>query len=321
MISTFKLELRPDIVHWRWSSDERFTVKSAYAMLNDGDIRDARQSMMWTLDLAPDESAAQGSGETLRPRALSQPPVPVHPLVSHLEDAIRTVRRWTSEPDRTPVRISTGLGRIGLLLAALDELLRLPQAEDALRRAADRLLDDLLLLADAYGSLRSAALALREAQSETRAALRRRDAARLASSLGSQRRAEKELARIASAVRSASGSASDTEIAGIVGEAIAAISAASVAVLLGISAISAAASAAAAATARSSSVLEPLRKLGFRSSSNNKKDTEEEKEIAALERLEELEECVGKLESGSERVFRSLVNIRVSLLNILTPSF
>ncbi|XP_020113407.1 uncharacterized protein LOC109727650 [Ananas comosus] len=248
-------------------------------------------------------------------------PCPSHPLVSHLEDAIRTVRRWTSEPDRTPVRISTGLGRIGLLLAALDELLRLPQAEDALRRAADRLLDDLLLLADAYGSLRSAALALREAQSETRAALRRRDAARLASSLGSQRRAEKELARIASAVRSASRSASDTEIAGIVGEAIAAISAASVAVLLGISAISAAASAAAAATARSSSVLEPLRKLGFRSSSNNKKDTEEEKEIAALERLEELEECVGKLESGSERVFRSLVNIRVSLLNILTPSF
>ncbi|OAY70964.1 hypothetical protein ACMD2_17625 [Ananas comosus] len=254
-------------------------------------------------------------------------PCPSHPLVSHLEDAMRTVRRWTSEPDRTPARISTGLGRIAILLAALDELLRLPQAEDALRRAgagaADPLLDDLLRLADAYGSLRSAALDLKESQSEAQSALRRRDAARLASSLGSQRRAEKELARIASAVRSAFRSASGTEIAEIVSEAIAAISAASVAVLLGIAAISAAASASAAATARSSSVLGPLRKVGFRSSSNNKKATEEEEEeeIAALERLEELEKCVGELESGSERVFRSLVNTRVSLLNILTPTF
>nr|CAD1830609.1 unnamed protein product [Ananas comosus var. bracteatus] len=246
-------------------------------------------------------------------------PCPSHPLVSHLEDAMRTVRRWTSEPDRTPARISTGLGRVALLLAALDELLRLPQAEDALRRAgaADPLLEDLLRLADAYGSLRSAALDLKESQSEAQSALRRRDAARLASSLGSQRRAEKELARIASAVRSASRSASGTEIAEIVSEAIAAISAASVAVLLGITAISASA----AATVRSSSVLGPLRKLGFRSSSNNKKATEEEKEIAALERWEELEKCVGELESGSERVFRSLVNIRVSLLNILSPTF
>nr|CAD1830610.1 unnamed protein product [Ananas comosus var. bracteatus] len=169
-------------------------------------------------------------------------PCPSHPLVSH--SRTRSEPSGAGPPNRTdPGRISTGLGRIAILLAALDELLRLPQAEDALRRAgaADPLLDDLLRLADAYGSLRSAALDLKESQSEAQSALRRRDAARLASSLGSQRRAEKELARIASAVRSASRSASGTEIAEIVSEAIAEISAASVAVLLGIAAISASA--------------------------------------------------------------------------------
>uniref|UniRef100_J3N405 Uncharacterized protein n=2 Tax=Oryza brachyantha TaxID=4533 RepID=J3N405_ORYBR len=39
----------------------------------------------------------------------------------------------------------------------------------------------------------------------------------------------------------------------------------------------------------------------------------------ALERLEELEECIGEMESGSEKVFRRLLQTRVSLLNIHNP--
>uniref|UniRef100_A0A0D9XLF3 Uncharacterized protein n=1 Tax=Leersia perrieri TaxID=77586 RepID=A0A0D9XLF3_9ORYZ len=39
----------------------------------------------------------------------------------------------------------------------------------------------------------------------------------------------------------------------------------------------------------------------------------------ALERLEELEECIGEMESGSERVFRRLLQTRVTLLNIHNP--
>lgn len=37
-----------------------------------------------------------------------------------------------------------------------------------------------------------------------------------------------------------------------------------------------------------------------------------------LERLEKLEECIDGLEIGSEKVFRKLLQSRVSLLNILT---
>ncbi|EEE51254.1 hypothetical protein OsJ_32124 [Oryza sativa Japonica Group] len=39
----------------------------------------------------------------------------------------------------------------------------------------------------------------------------------------------------------------------------------------------------------------------------------------ALEKLEELEECIGEMESGSEKVFRRLLQTRVSLLNIHNP--
>jgi len=50
-------------------------------------------------------------------------------------------------------------------------------------------------------------------------------------------------------------------------------------------------------------------------------DGEERREGAALEKLQELEQCVRELESESEKVFRSLVQTRVSLLNIHTPTF
>lgn len=41
--------------------------------------------------------------------------------------------------------------------------------------------------------------------------------------------------------------------------------------------------------------------------------------MAALERLEKLVECIDGPETGSEKVFRRLLQSRVSLLNIITP--
>ncbi|XBI14075.1 hypothetical protein VPH35_140722 [Triticum aestivum] len=45
---------------------------------------------------------------------------------------------------------------------------------------------------------------------------------------------------------------------------------------------------------------------------------EETVRAAMAERLEELEQCIEELEAGSEKVFRSLVQTRVALLNIHT---
>uniref|UniRef100_A0A0A8Y0Y8 Uncharacterized protein n=1 Tax=Arundo donax TaxID=35708 RepID=A0A0A8Y0Y8_ARUDO len=57
------------------------------------------------------------------------------------------------------------------------------------------------------------------------------------------------------------------------------------------------------------------------SSRSKKQANEVQTEAVALEKLKELEQCIGELESESEKVFRSLVQTRVSLLNIHTPTF
>jgi hypothetical protein len=48
---------------------------------------------------------------------------------------------------------------------------------------------------------------------------------------------------------------------------------------------------------------------------------EERARKAAFERHENLERCIADVEASGEKVFRALVNTRVSLLNILSPSF
>ncbi|GJN26737.1 hypothetical protein PR202_gb14695 [Eleusine coracana subsp. coracana] len=48
---------------------------------------------------------------------------------------------------------------------------------------------------------------------------------------------------------------------------------------------------------------------------------EERARRAAFERHENLERCIANVEASGEKVFRGLVNTRVSLLNILSPSF
>ncbi|WVZ74272.1 hypothetical protein U9M48_022479 [Paspalum notatum var. saurae] len=47
---------------------------------------------------------------------------------------------------------------------------------------------------------------------------------------------------------------------------------------------------------------------------------EQERKAAAFERLDSLGRCVADVESSGEKVFRALVNTRVSLLNILSPA-
>ncbi|CAL9774061.1 unnamed protein product [Musa acuminata subsp. burmannicoides] len=231
-----------------------------------------------------------------------------HPAISHLLDQIRSL-------SDLGIRCSpaSGLDRIDRLLSALDDILRLPQAQDPLRRGpacADRLLDGFLRLADAHGSFRSAVVALEQHNAEARSAIRRRDPVRLDSAARSHRRAEKELIRLATAVKDLArcpplicSDAAEAEVAGIVAEAMAATAATSAAVFLGIAAAS---SAVAGSMSKGSWTAWPSRRPSKKGS--------EEAEMAAME------ECMEGLEEGSGRVFRSSVNIRVALLNILTPS-
>ncbi|KAL6603334.1 hypothetical protein ACP70R_043695 [Stipagrostis hirtigluma subsp. patula] len=244
-------------------------------------------------------------------RSVSLPSCRSHPLLAHLHNTTAAARAWAAEPSS----VSAGLAHVDALHAALAELLLLPEPQDAVRGASDRLLDAFLLLADAHRGFQEALLALRADVADVRSALRRRDAARLASAARSQRRSEKELARLAAAVSSVAGpkcaarlglvagaSAEEAEMAAALVEAAAASAAASAAVF----------SAAASASAAASSAKKTAAFAAFA----KKAETAE----VAPEKLEELEQCIDECEIGSEKVFRSIVRTRVSLLNIRTPA-
>ncbi|KAG6502883.1 uncharacterized protein LOC121987260 [Zingiber officinale] len=262
----------------------------------------------------------------------SSVPFPSHPAISHLHHLISVLRFWPSGERAPGERVAAVLLDVARLHAALDDLLHLPLARDPLRRPsasawADRILDDFLRLADAHGSFRTAVLALEQLHSEVRSSIRRRDAGRLASALRAHRRVEKDLARLAAAVRDLAGkgpaplawiSSGDVDVARVLREAVTETAAASAFVFTAVAAVSAEASTAAGSTGSlgSSSVVGAvLRKL-------RKRGADAEAEVVALERLKAAEELMRELtETGiSERVFRSLMNARVSLLNILTPS-
>ena len=239
-----------------------------------------------------------------------------HPILAHLHTHIRAVRAWAQDPTSA----AQGLAHVDALHAALGDLLDLPEAQAALSAGAanDRLLDAFLRLADAHGSFQEAVVDLKRDVAEALAAIRRRDGARLASALRSQRRAGKEMARLAGAAkdggacarpsRLGGGSAAEVEVAGLLAEAAAATASASAALFNTVAAMSASASAAACSCKRTAALMCLIKKV-----------PKEEKETMAL--MERLEECIDELESGSEKVFRSLVQTRVALLNVHTNIF
>jgi hypothetical protein len=266
-------------------------------------------------------AAAGSTAAAYHARSVSLP-CRSHPILAHLHAHIGAVRAWAQDPPATSAPgAAAGLARVDALHGALADLLDLPEARAALSLSAtgDRLLDAFLRLADAHGSFQEAVVELKRDVAEALAAARRRDGARLASALRSQRKAAKDLARLAACAASGGGrpsrlglglgGAAEVEVAGLLAEAAAATAAASAALFGAVAAMSASAS---ACSCKRTAALVCL----------TKKVPEEEKETAALvERLEELEECIDGLEAGSDKVFRSLVQTRVALLNIHTHIF
>ncbi|XP_078161469.1 uncharacterized protein LOC144556863 [Carex rostrata] len=244
-----------------------------------------------------------------------------HPLISNLEEQIRAVRSLATSSDSSLAWIDAGLSQIKRLHSALNDFLSLSETKNVLQRgtaSTEHLLDNLLYLVDSYGSLLSTIATLKQQLFEVQSAFRRCDSNLLASSLKSQRRTEKELRRLASSLRTSNkyspletaSDAPEAEIFGLLKEATIATSAVSVVLFNRVVAVSTIASTAAVSSA-SSRIVGPFAK----------KVSKEERAMAAFKKLEELEECVKIFESGSEKVFRSLVNSRVSLLNIQSDSF
>ncbi|KAJ4806248.1 DUF241 domain protein (DUF241) [Rhynchospora pubera] len=243
-----------------------------------------------------------------------------HPLISNLEEQIQAVRSWAANPEGSSAWIVAGLVQIDLLHTALEDFLQLSQTQETLQHSAslDQLLDDLLQLVDSYGLFLSNIETLKQCNSEVQSACRRQDKVQMASSLRLHRQIEKEMTQITSGLRgtskckhlSLSSNAKELEIAV---EAISTASFASKAVFTGVEALLAAASTTKMVARKS------IKRLAIKTCMK-KRDTDLEKDLESLAKLEELEENIKNIEFSSERLFKSMISSRVSLLNIRTSS-
>ncbi|KAJ3672352.1 hypothetical protein LUZ60_007073 [Juncus effusus] len=250
-------------------------------------------------------------------------PCASHPFISHIEEQILTVRSWTTIRDDSTVWIESGVAQIESLQAVLEDFLHLSKTQEALTHASstEGLLDDFLLLADVYGSFISNIVNLKQHQAEVKSAIRRGDKVSLATCQRSQRRVEKEISQLASSLKNTTkcrplgfgSNAVESEIFGILIDAINATTSASMALFTEVVVMSAGAS-----LSKTSSSLQMFKRLSTRNSSIKSNVSNED--LFVMERLEELEGCIENIEGCSQRVFRSLLNLRVSLLNISTPS-
>lgn len=293
------------------------------------------------------------------------------PLISSLEHHTLSIRSWArSTQSDEATWISDGLSLLSHLLASLLDLFSDPQAAEPLRLyCSEKLLEDLLRLADAHSCFRDGLISLNQALTETQTAVRRQDATRLAAAVRAQRRAEKELSRFATLAREVSRfgristSNSDAVFTISIRDSVAVAALASANIFSFVARMSgesvrdiadsvwhqwagcSIASPVRFSTPMASPFMKamPTRKVWWivdllrwrwrskkrcemggepkEAVSGEEVKGEEMERRQVLQRLQELERCIGTAENGCTEIYRALMNARVSLLNILTPNF
>lgn len=282
---------------------------------------------------------------TSRPRELSfqvrsiSLPARLNPLAMNLNSRLTELHSWNS----AACSPCDGLARVSLLLVAVFDVLGMPQVQEQLRKRsngrsfvlAECLLDDFLCLADAHGSFLYSVLDLKHHLGATRVALRR--GLDVESCIKLQRQAEKEILKLAAIAREVSRPMLDNsgekeeekelhELAMVMKDVITAIAAALVAVYSRIVELSTATKAVEAMKFKRVVSMWNLRERACLKQLKGKEmvmvvDEKEKIGGFALEKLEALEDCIAELQRSSEQVFKGLVNIRIVILNVLTPSF
>lgn len=268
-------------------------------------------------------------------------PTRSHPLVSQLRDSIAELESWSSNDssNRTSDWLCTGLARLRAVHESMDDILQLPQTLETLsqhRQLIEKLLEDLLRFVDAYGIFRTSIMALKEEQAAAQVAVRKKDERRIGYYHRSLRRISREMRGLVSTVRSIEKNGisiprhmvgPDAELVSVILSGVEVTVKVSVALFNGISA---------SFTPRTPSSpwmvfkvkrekkggavdesIEELREANVDRLLRGLRKMEDEEVKAVLRRMQELEGCVGGIECESERVFRSLISTRVSLLNTL----
>ncbi|KAJ7005670.1 hypothetical protein D5086_004087 [Populus alba] len=261
-----------------------------------------------------------------------------HPLISQLINEINELKTWSSKlENRTCVWLCDGLSRLKDVQDSLDDFLQLPQTRESLRRQpewVEKLLEDFLRFVDVYGIFQTLVLAVKDDQVAAQVAIRKKDDSKIALYLKSRKKMAKEMAKLVSTVRciarspfpglGSGPSVGDDELIRVIIDVIEVNVLVSFALFNGMSTLSFA--------SRKSSWIRVLRlpkkvkidegiqefqQIGVESLWGLGKKEDEEVRMV-LKRMQELEGCIGDVGTGGERVFRSLINTRVSLLNSLT---
>ncbi|KAI8549036.1 hypothetical protein RHMOL_Rhmol07G0320200 [Rhododendron molle] len=264
-------------------------------------------------------------------------PCTSHPLISQLKDHLNHLKSWAaagSIPDtRTSAWLCDGLAQLKTVHDYLDDILHLPKTQDSLRRQPEwieRLLEDFLRFVDVYGIFQTLVFTLKQEHSATQVAIRRKDESKIEMYAKAMRKMEKEMTNLVSTVPCTAGSSSNSFTGNVDAELVE--------VILDVKEVTVLVSTALFSGVSLSFVSKKPSWIGLRLGRKGRveKGIQEFKQVGAecclwglrkkgdeelrrvLKRMNELEDCVVKIEIGSERVFRSLINTRVSLLNVLT---
>ncbi|XP_050365754.1 uncharacterized protein LOC126784328 [Argentina anserina] len=264
-----------------------------------------------------------------------------HPLISQLKDHITELQSWSSTCDSSSAWLVDGLNRLTELHHCLDDTLQLPQTQEALRRqphysSVENLLEQFLRFVDVYGIFRSSVLALKEEHSAVQVALRKRNESKVALYMKARKRMSNEMSKLVNEVRHCTRSSEsvspnsvnvgDVELAVVVTDVVQVTVMVSVALFNG---IALSLGPRKSTTWRNMGIMKKgkvddqyqgiheFEQVGIRSLLGlRKKGAEEFK--ATWKNMRELEISIEGIETCTERVFRSLINARVALLNILT---
>lgn len=258
-----------------------------------------------------------------------------HPLISQIQVGINDLKTWSSKlGNRTSVWLCDGLIRLKDVHDSLDDILHLPQTRESLHRHpkwAEKLLEDFLRFVDVYGIFQTLALALKEGQLAAQVAARKKDDSKIALYVKSRKKMAKEMAKLVDKVRCINAvpeldsrlTVSDALLVGAIGDVIEVSVLVSMALFNGISLSLASRKSRwmglmrLQKKAKVDEGIQEFQQVGVESLWGLRKMEDEEVRMV-LKRMQELEACIGNIESCGERVFRGLINTRVSLLNSLT---
>ncbi|XP_071713360.1 uncharacterized protein [Rutidosis leptorrhynchoides] len=275
-------------------------------------------------------STMKAVGKRLHFRSTSLP-TRSHPILYQLKFHLNQLKsQWAYDIVPESInsdKISDALVRIRTILESLDDLLDLAPSRDSLRRYQDwveKVLEDFLVMVDVYGTFQMQISTLKQCNIAAQLAYRRRDGLKTVVCIKGLKKSGREIFKLMPFLQTIqennrndltrSDPNSDLDIVGVIKDVIEVIIMISEAVFGGIYG---------SFEVRKSSWM-----MGLKKSKRVKGIKELENGILSLKickdevlnknTMHEMEECIDGIESGSEKVFRSLINTRVSLLNVLT---